>query len=85
MTLSSLIDDLVQLLRQRFQDVVEFNEACCLKFDVRSFQLRERRPNSLADQERQDVSRILVDFLRTTYCWATYLVQDIRSTCTDFA
>jgi len=72
-------------IRSAFSGCHEVQRGSCLKLDVRSFQLRERRPNSLADQERQDVSRILVDFLRTTYCWATYLVQDIRSTCTDFA
>ena len=36
---SSFVDDVVQLLRQCLHDLVEFNEAACLKFDIRAFQV----------------------------------------------
>ena len=54
--LYSLIDDVIELLCERLHDVVEFNEASCLKFNIRSFQVFANEfaqvvscPNSLAD------------------------------------
>ena len=67
---SSFVENAVQLLCQGLRGLVELNEAACLKFDIRSFQIVADRlaklvgyPNSFPNQQCQNATRILFSLL----------------------